>query len=104
MSLFVIEAVRFNAAHEQVEQVRWGKVRGGEVSPPVWAAAPTVVDVIAVIDAINTGDEVMTIFTVAGDMVFGPEVHVVTYDDGSKGIETDNRDIPERTLRDLPGF
>lgn len=104
MTLFVIDAVQFNAGNERVEKVRWGKIRGGEVSSPVWVTAPSVTEVAAVVDAIKGGDEVMTLFATASGAVVGPKVHVVTYDDRSQGIEADKNDIAERSLRDLPGF
>lgn len=104
MALFVIEAVRFNAERDRVEKVRWGKVRGGEVSSPVWADEPATADAPAVIDALRAGDEVLTVFTTDGGKVFGPKVYVVSYDDGSEGIEMDHSEIPARTLSDLPAF
>jgi len=47
---------------------------------------------------------VMTLFTTARGAVFGPKVHVVTYDDGTQGIEMEQNDTPERSLRDLPAI
>ena len=104
MALFVIDAVQFNAENERVEKVRWGKVRGGEVSPPAWSATPSVADVAMVAEVIHGGDEVMTLFATASGAVFGPKVHAVTYDDGTQGLEVDQNDTPERSLRDLPAI
>lgn len=102
MALFLIDAVKFNAKGDRVEQVRWGKVKGGEVGPPVWAAEPSVVDVKMVIDAIDAGDEVLTIFHIGGEIVMGPQVQVVIYDHGVEGIELTNQETPSQTLQDLP--
>jgi hypothetical protein len=104
MSLFVIEAVRFDAKGDRVEKVRWGRIKGREVGPPGWATEPDVADVIEVVDALNAGDEVLTIFSADGQIVVGPQVHVVTYEPGFEGIETVAQDMPNRTLRDMPTF
>ncbi|MES2071960.1 MAG: hypothetical protein V4488_16510 [Pseudomonadota bacterium] len=104
MALFFIEAVRFDSSGERVEKVRWGKSKGGEITPPAFIADPQDADVNTVAEAIANGDEVITKFNVKGSIVMGPLVKAITNDDGTLGITTVAYDAPGFELRDLPRF
>jgi hypothetical protein len=104
MALFFVEAVQFDGSGQKVEKVRWGKSKGGEITPPAFVAEPRDASVDEVIDVIANGDEVITKFNIAGEVVMGPLVQVATHADGSKGITTAVHDVPGRTLADLPRF
>ncbi|MFC5474289.1 hypothetical protein [Paraherbaspirillum soli] len=104
MSTHVIEAVRFNAAGDRVEQVRWGRVIPTNGGPLAWDAKTSEQDVSLVVDALNFGDEVLTVFAVGPGTVLGPRVQVVIHEHGVEGIATVGHDMPGRTLSDLPRF
>ncbi|MFZ6647571.1 hypothetical protein ACO0LO_17750 [Undibacterium sp. TJN25] len=104
MALFFIEAVRFDDSGERVEKVRWGKSKGGEVTPPAIIADPEEVDIPAVVDTIKNGDEVITKFSINGSITMGPLVKSITNDDGTAGITTEAYEQPGFELRDLPRF
>ena len=104
MSHFVITAVRFNAVGDRVEKVQWSRTKGGQVRAPELTDEADQVDATVVVDALRDGDEVGTVFATAGGPAFGPNVHAVTYDDGSNGIEADEHDSPGRTLHDMRKF
>ncbi|HTD03279.1 hypothetical protein [Undibacterium sp.] len=104
MALFFIEAVRFDGSGERVEKVRWGKSKGGEVTPPAFVSDPEDADISKVVEAIENGDEVITKFRVKDSTVMGPSVKVVANDDGTQGITTAAYDVPGFELGDLPRF
>ncbi len=104
MSVHMIEAVRFNAAGDRVEQVRWGRAIRKSDGSPGWHAETVEQDVNLVIDALHFGDEVATAFQVGGEMVLGPRIRLILYEHGIEGIDTIDHNVPGRTLMDLPRF
>lgn len=102
MSIYVIDGVRIDTANDRVTHVRWGQINPRTNQ---WADinGPGVDEVLRVVDAIQGGDEVWTVFPVHGQSVLGPQVRVVVYRGGLEGIETaDAANHPGRTLPDLP--
>ncbi|WP_394778966.1 hypothetical protein [Undibacterium sp.] len=104
MALFFVEAVKFDDSGERVEKVRWGKSKGGEITPPAIVADPEEVGVPAVLEAIENGDEVITKFSVDGSITMGPLLKVISNDDGTAGITTEPHEQPGFELSDLPRF
>ncbi|GGC74292.1 hypothetical protein [Undibacterium terreum] len=104
MALFFVEAVKFDGSGERVEKVRWGKSKGGEITPPAFVADPEDADVSKVVEAIENGDEVITKFHVKDSIVMGPLIKVVTNDDGTPGITTAAYEQPGFELNNLPTF
>lgn len=103
MALFVIEAVRLSPGGDRVEYVRWGKVKGGEVSPPVLDHTD-VVGIGQVVEALRAGDEVQTIFTDESGPSFGPNVEIVEDEQGAVSITTAAGEVPNRSFLELPRF
>lgn len=104
MALFFIEAVRFDSSGERVEKVRWGKSKGGEITPPAFVTDPEDADIAKVVEALANGDEVITKFRVKDSIVMGPSVKAVANSDGTQGITTAAYDVPGFELSDLPRF
>lgn len=104
MSVHMIEAVRFNAAGDRIEQVRWGRAARNADGSPGWHAHTVEQDVNLVIDALHFGDEVATAFKVGNEMVLGPRIRLIQYEHGIEGIDTIDHNVPGRTLLDLPRF
>jgi hypothetical protein len=103
MSVHLIEAVRLNEAGK-VEMVRWGRARRKANGSAGWELAPVEQDVSMVVDALHFGDEVATAFMVGNDLVLGPRVHIVIPEHGIEDIDTVDRNVPGRSLTDLPRF
>ena len=103
MSVHMIVAVRFNAAGDRIEQVRWGRATRDAEGSPGWHAQLADQDVNLVIDALHFGDEVATAFKVGNEMLLGPRIRLV-HDHGIEGIDTIDHNVPGRSLADLPRF
>lgn len=103
MSVHLIEAVRLNEAG-RVERVRWGRARRKGNGSAGWELAAIEQDVGMVVDALHFGDEVATAFMVGNDLVLGPRVHIVIPQHGIEDIDTVDRNVPGRSLADLPQF
>jgi hypothetical protein len=103
MSVHLIEAVRMNEAG-RVEMVRWGRGRRKADGSAGWELAAVEQEVSLVVDALHFGDEVATAFVVGSDLVLGPRVHIVIPQHGIEDIDTIDRNVPGRTLADLPRF
>ena len=103
MSIHLIEAVRLDHAGK-VEKVRWGRGRRKGNGSAGWELAAVEQDVDMVVDALHFGDEVATAFMVGSDLVLGPRVHLVVPQHGIEEIDTLDRDVPGRSLTDLPRF
>jgi len=101
LSVLAVTEVRLDASRQRVIKAKMGPVikKGNE-----WMAAPKLVNVSEVVNAIKSGDDVFTIFTVGGNLVPGPRLSVMTYPEGGEGIYIDGPETPLMTLRDLPAF
>jgi hypothetical protein len=100
MSVFAITGVRMNTRTQRVTDVRWAQVNPKSNE---WMTEPAIAPLIDVVDAIQGGDDVWTIFHVGVHTVLGPKVKTVVYAGGLEGIETIPQDgHPERTLDALP--
>lgn len=104
MSVYLIEAVRFNDAGDHVEMVRWGRGHRKNDGSPGWEAVTTEQEVSLVVDALHFGDEVATAFMVGNDLVLGPRIHIVIHQHGIEDIDTIDHNVPGRRLVDLPRF
>ncbi|WP_293775462.1 hypothetical protein [uncultured Oxalicibacterium sp.] len=104
MSVYLIEAVRFNATGDRVEMVRWGRGHRKGNGSPGWEATMVEQDVSLVVDALHFGDEVATAFKAGEELVLGPRVHIVCHEHGIEDIDTIDHDVPGRMLSDLPRF
>ncbi|CAG1002554.1 hypothetical protein GPROT1_04030 [Gammaproteobacteria bacterium] len=101
MPVLAVTEVRFDPTNTRVIQAKMGPViRNGKE----WVAAPKLVAVEAVIQAIRAGDDVFTIFRQAGSLVPGPKLKVVTAVDGEDTIDIDGTYVPGMTLKGLPTF
>jgi hypothetical protein len=104
MSIHMIEAVRFNAAGDRVEEVRWGRAKRKEDGSLGWEAKISEQEVSLVVDALHFGDEVATVFSIDGQIVQGPKIQLVLHEHGIEGIDIVDHDKAGRTLADLPRF
>ena len=96
----VVNGVRFSDDGSRVTHVRWGIV---DTDRNEWIAGPAVAEVIDVLDALMSGNEVWTIYTLQqGQTVPGPRLRTVGDSEGTEGIETNPGPDDHRTLRDLP--
>src|SRR5881409_3942537 len=95
----VVNGVRFSDDGSRLTHVRWGIV---DTDRNEWVTGPAEADVIEVIDALASGDEVWTIYAVHGQTVPGPRLRTVGESDEAKGIETQPGPDDHRILRDLP--
>ncbi|WP_277187625.1 hypothetical protein [Caballeronia sp. BR00000012568055] len=99
MATLAIDGVRW--VNDRVTNVRWGNF---DQSTNDWAAPTTIVDVHQVVDAIKSGKEVRTLFTLGGRTFLGPKVSALPYTNGHVGIEARVQDGQiEKSLEDLPG-
>jgi hypothetical protein len=98
----VVNGVRFSDDDSRLTHVRWGIV---DTDRNEWISGPDEADVIEVVDALMSGDEVWTIYTVqGGQTVPGPRLRTVGDSEETEGIETHPGPDDHRTLRDLPRF
>ncbi|SAK63410.1 hypothetical protein AWB75_02823 [Caballeronia catudaia] len=98
MATLAIDGVRWT--NDRVTSVRWGSFDPGTNA---WAAPTTIVDVQQVVDAIKSGKEVRTLFTLGGRAFLGPKVAALPYANGHIGIEARVQDGQiEKSLEDLP--
>ncbi|SAK71323.1 hypothetical protein AWB80_03804 [Caballeronia pedi] len=98
MATLAIDGVRW--VNDRVTSVRWGSF---DPATNDWAAPTTIVDVQQVVDAIKSGKEVRTLFTLGGRAFLGPKVIAMPYANGHIGIEARVQDGQiEKSLEDLP--
>ena len=98
----VVNGVRFSDDGSRLTHVRWGIV---DTDRNEWITGPAEAEVIEVLDALASGNEVWTIYTVQGDQtVPGPRLRTVGDSEETEGIETHPGPDDHRTLRDLPTF
>ncbi|MDR5756902.1 hypothetical protein [Caballeronia sp. LZ035] len=98
MATLAIDGVRW--VNDRVTSVRWGSF---DPSTNDWTAPTTIVDVQQVVDAIHSGKEVRTLFTLGGRTFLGPKVGALPYTNGHVGIEARVQDGQiEKSLEDLP--
>jgi hypothetical protein len=99
MATLAIDGVRW--VNDRVTNVRWGSF---DQTTNDWAEPTTIVDVHQVVDAIKSGKEVRTLFTLGGRPFLGPKVSALPYTNGHVGIEARVQDGQiEKSLEDLPG-
>jgi hypothetical protein len=101
MAVYAVTEVKMDAASGRVVQVKMGPVL---VKNNEWMTAPKAVDVIHVVNAIRTGDDVFTIFQFGGSPVPGPKLKVTVYPDGAQGVMIDGPVVANMTLQDMPRF
>ena len=97
----VVNGVRFSDDGSRLTHVRWGVL---DTDRNVWISGPAEAEVIDVVDALASGDEVWTVYTVQGQTVPGPRLRTVGDSAGTEGIEMHADPNDPRTLRDLPTF
>ncbi|GAB5099880.1 hypothetical protein P9250_25875 [Caballeronia sp. LP006] len=98
MTTLAIDGVRW--VNDRVTNVRWGSF---DSATNDWAAPTTIVEVQEVVDAIKSGKEVRTLFTLGGRTFLGPKVSSLPYANGHIGIEARVQDGQiEKSLEDLP--
>lgn len=102
MATYVIAAVRMDERNKRVTDVMWGRANpttnGWESDPASWP-------VIAVVDAIKSGDTVVTVLQTGGFTVAGPAVEVTEDERGVESIRTvEDQRTKGPTLDDLPEF
>jgi len=98
MSTLAIDGVRWT--NDRVSNVRWGSFDAGIND---WTTPTTIVDVAQVVEAIKSGKEVRTLFTLGGRTFLGPKVSALPYANGHVGIEARVQDGQiEKSLEDLP--
>jgi hypothetical protein len=98
MSVFAIDGVRWT--NDRVTHVRWGDI--DELTAD-WRSAPKVVGVDRVVEALEKGEHVRTVFKLGGRSYLGPQVTAIPYANGHIGIETSFEEGRiEKTLEDLP--
>ncbi|GGD52360.1 MULTISPECIES: hypothetical protein [Caballeronia] len=98
MATLAIDGVRW--VNDRVTNVRWGSF---DSARNAWAAPTSIVDVHEVVDAIKSGKEVRTLFTLGGRTFLGPKVSALPYANGHVGIEARVQDGQiEKSLEDLP--
>jgi hypothetical protein len=98
MSTLAIDGVRW--ANDRVTNVRWGSFDALSNS---WTSPTTIVEVAQVVDAIKSGKEVRTLFTLGGRTFLGPKVTALPYTAGHIGIEARVQEGQiEKSLEDLP--
>ena len=101
MSVYAVTEVRFDEGKKLVIQAEMGPVirKGNE-----WIAAPKLVDVIKVVDAIQAGDDVFTMFKIRGKYTPGPKLKIIVLPSGAEGVAIDGPEVKGMTLQDLPKF
>jgi hypothetical protein len=98
MSTLAIDGVRW--ANDRVTDVRWGSF---DALSNAWMSPTTIVEVAQVVDAIKSGKEVRTLFTLGGRTFLGPKVTALPYTAGHIGIEARVQEGQiEKSLEDLP--
>ena len=97
----VVNGVRFSEDDSRLTHVRWGIV---DTDRNEWISGPAEAEVIDVVDALMSGNEVRTIYTVQGRTVPGPRLRTVGDSEEAEAIETHPGPNDHRTLRDLPRF
>ncbi|HEY2927645.1 phosphatidylserine/phosphatidylglycerophosphate/cardiolipin synthase [Piscinibacter sp.] len=97
----VVNGVRFSEDDSRLTHVRWGIV---DTDRNEWISGPAEAEVIDVVDALMSGNEVWTIYTVQGRTVPGPRLRTVGDSEEAEAIETHTDPNDHRTLRDLPRF
>ena len=97
----VVNGVRYSDDESRLTHVRWGIV---DTDRNEWVTGPTEAEVIVVVDALASGDEVWTIYTVQDQTVPGPRLKTVGESEETEGIQTHPGPGDHRTLRDLPRF
>jgi hypothetical protein len=97
----VVNGVRYSNDGSRLTHVRWGIV---DTDRNEWIVEPAEAEVVEVVDALMSGNEVWTIYTVQGRTVPGPRLRTVGDSEDTEGIETHPDPNDHRTLRDLPAF
>lgn len=97
----VVNGVRFSDDGSRLTHVRWGVV---DTDRNEWISGPAEAEVTDVVDALASGNEVWTIYTVQDQTVLGPRLRTVGESEDAEGIETHPGPNDRRTLRDLPRF
>ena len=98
----VVNGVRFSDGDSRLTHVRWGIV---DTVRNEWVSGPAEAEVVDVVDALASGDEVWTIYTtVQGQTVPGPRLRTVGESEDAEGIETHPGPNDHRSLWDLPRF
>ncbi len=98
MSILAVDGVRWS--NDRVTHVRWGKIDELTVN---WASVPKVENVDRVVDALEKGEQVRTVFRLGGRSYLGPQVTAIPYVNGHIGIEASLEDGRiEKSLEDLP--
>jgi len=96
--MFMIQAVAVDS-RDRVDRVQW---QAADTQTNQWVGAPSVVRIIEVVDRLNRGDRVGTVFPTLVGTTQGPWTKVVVDGNGKEWVETDTTPDDRRTLLDLP--
>lgn len=98
MEKYLITGVRFSPAHPRISMVLWVRVDSDTMR---MLDGPAVVKVGAVVEAIEKGCRVESVFPNGGVYLRGQSFEVTQYDDGEKGIAPIEPTMTGYSLMDL---